>query len=125
VIFGIGADLVEIPRVAKLLERYGDRFAQRVLGDSEWGAYRSSAHPERYLASRFAAKEAFGKAVGTGVRAPVLLTHISVVNDQAGKPVFQLSEPVQALLVRNGVTAHHLTLTHERGMAAAVVVLES
>jgi holo-[acyl-carrier protein] synthase len=125
VIVGIGADIVEVQRIARLLERYGERFAKRVLGDGEWSEFRTSAHPDRYLASRFAAKEAFGKAFGTGLRDPVLLTHISILHDAMGRPLLSLAPELQALSERRGVKAHHVTLTHERSIACAVVVLEA
>lgn len=124
-ILGIGADVVEIARVARLLERYGERFARRVLGDIEWDDFRATSHPERYLASRFAVKEAFAKAFGTGLRAPVLLTHISVAHDALGRPLLRLAPELQALSDRRGVKTHHVTLSHERSIACAVVVLEA
>jgi holo-[acyl-carrier protein] synthase len=125
VIIGIGADVVEVERVARLLQRYGERFARRVLGEGEWSSFRAAAHPERYLASRFAVKEAFGKAFGTGLRAPVLLTNISVLHDALGRPVLSLDPELQALSEQRGVKTHHVTLTHERSIACAVVVLEA
>jgi holo-[acyl-carrier protein] synthase len=125
VIVGIGADIVEVPRIARLLERYGERFATRVLGDGEWSEFRTTAHPDRYLASRFAAKEAFAKAFGTGLRAPVLLTHINIIHDAVGRPLLRFAPELQALSERRGIKAHHVTLTHERSMACAVVVLEA
>jgi holo-[acyl-carrier protein] synthase len=124
VIAGIGADIVEIARIARLLERYGERFVRRVLGPAEWDEYRSSASRERYLASRFAAKEAFGKAFGTGIRDPVLLTRISVSHDPLGRPMLELAPELQALTASRGIRAQHITLTHERSVACAVVVLE-
>jgi holo-[acyl-carrier protein] synthase len=125
VILGIGADVVEVERVARLLERYGERFVKRVLGDSEWSEFRATAHPARYLASRFAVKEAFAKAFGTGLRAPVLLTHINVAHDALGRPLLRFAPELQALSERRGVKAHHVTLTHERSIACAVVLLEA
>jgi holo-[acyl-carrier protein] synthase len=124
-ILGIGADVVEVERVAKLLARYGERFARRVLGEGEWEPFRAAAHPERFLASRFAVKEAFAKAIGTGLRAPVLLTHIKLAHDPLGRPLLRLAPQLQALCESRGVRGHHVTLTHERSIACAFVVLES
>jgi len=124
-IVGIGADVVEVERVAKLLARYGERFARRVLGKSEWEGFAAAAHPARFLASRFAVKEAFAKALGTGLRAPVLLTHINLAHDPLGRPLLQLAPELQALSDRRGVKGHHVTLTHERSIACAFVILES
>ena len=123
-ILGIGADVVEVERVSRLLERYGERFARRVLAPGEWEGYRASPNRHTYLASRFAAKEAFGKALGTGIRDPVLLTSIGIMHDRLGRPSLWLAPDLQALSDRRGVEAHHVTLTHERSIACAVVVLE-
>ena len=124
-ILGIGADVVEVARVARLLERYGERFALRVLAPSELEGFRASPNRHIFLASRFAAKEAFAKALGTGLRAPVLLTSISVTHDASGRPLLRLAPDLQALSDGCGVSAHHITLTHERSIACAVVVLEA
>ena len=123
-IYGIGADLVEVPRVERLLARYGERFARRVLSPAEWACFERSVTRHLYLAGRFAAKEAFAKALGTGLRYPVSLTSISVTNDALGKPTLSVDGPLQRLLVARGVDAQHVTLTHERSMACAFVVLE-
>jgi holo-[acyl-carrier protein] synthase len=125
VILGIGADVVEVERVSRLLERYGERFARRVLAPGEWEGYHASPSRHVYLASRYAAKEAFGKALGTGIRDPVLLTSIGVTHDRLGRPSLWLAPDLQALSEQRGVTAHHVTLTHERSIACAVVVLEA
>ena len=124
-ILGIGADVVEVARVARMLERYGERFAIRVLAPGEWEGYRVSANRPIFLASRFAAKEAFGKAFGTGLRTPVLLTSIGVAHDPLGRPSLCLAPELQALSDHRGITSHHITLTHERSIACAVVVLEA
>jgi holo-[acyl-carrier protein] synthase len=124
VIFGIGVDIVEVPRVSRLLARYGERFAGRTLAAAEWDAFRASANPAAYLAGRFAAKEAFAKAIGTGLRSPVTLTSIAVTNDDLGKPALQLGEAVERLLDSYGIGARHVTVSHERGLACACVVLE-
>jgi len=86
VIYGIGVDLVETPRIERLLALYGERFARRVLTELEWPGYQRSNKPVLFVANRFAAKEAFSKAMGTGFRYPVTLQNISVVQNKAGKP---------------------------------------
>lgn len=123
-IYGVGTDIVEASRVERLLERFGARFAARVLTPLEHVRFGHSRRPAAYLALRFAAKEAFSKAVGTGFRAPVLLSRISVVQDALGKPGFAFHPTLAALLAARGVTGHHLSLTDEAGLAFAVVVLE-
>jgi holo-[acyl-carrier protein] synthase len=125
VIHGIGIDVVEPQRVARLIGRYGNRFARRVLTALEWKGYEKTAKPVLFLANRFAAKEAFSKAMGTGFRYPVTLQCISVVQNAAGKPGFAFHPALQALIDSRGITAHHLTISDESSLACACVVLES
>ena len=91
-IFGVGTDVVEIERIRKALERWGERFAERILSRRSCGA---SAHkqPVAYLAKRFAAKEAFTKALGTGIKAPANWHGVWVANLPSGKPVLEFSPP--------------------------------
>jgi holo-[acyl-carrier protein] synthase len=124
VIYGIGTDLVEIPRVERVLERFGARFARRILCEPELRRYRAHTRPASYLAKRFAAKEAFTKALGTGIRAPANWHGVWVSNQRSGKPQLEYSPPLAALLESRGIRRAHLTLTDERGMAAATVILE-
>lgn len=123
-IYGIGTDIVQSSRIAQSLERFGDRFARRILTDSEWSEYRSSSKPTLFLASRFAAKEALSKAMGTGLRHPVSLTYITITNDQLGKPFFQFHPELNQLLNDKGITQHHLSISDEINMVCAFVVLE-
>ena len=123
-IFGIGVDLVETPRIARLLEQYGERFARRVLTELEWPGYQRSAKPVLFVANRFAAKEAFSKAMGTGFRYPVTLQNISVLQNRAGKPGFVTSPALAAMLKQHEIVSHHLTISDEKSMACAVAVLE-
>ncbi len=123
-IYGIGIDVIQPHRVARLLEKYGERFINRVLTPQELPRYARSAQPVLFLANRFAAKEAFSKAMGTGFRYPVTLQCISVVQNSAGKPGFSFSEPLNVLVSKQGITGHHLTISDESNMACACVVLE-
>ncbi len=123
-IFGIGTDIVEYDRIAKLYARHGVRFAQRVLSASELPELENHTHPARLLAKRFAAKEAFAKAVGTGLRHPVSLSHISIIHDELGKPALQFDAILSEYLSQLGVTAQHLSISDERGIVVAFVVLE-
>jgi holo-[acyl-carrier protein] synthase len=124
VIVGIGTDLVEIARVELALERHGDRFARKILVEREYERFAVHRKPAAYLAKRFAAKEAFSKAMGTGIRAPVNWQNIGVVNHASGRPYLELSEALAELLRRRGIRDVHVSLTDERGMAAAFVILE-
>lgn len=123
-IVGIGIDIVDVSRIDRLLGKYGDQFAQRVLATEERPAFAASSRPVWFLANRFAAKEALSKALGTGLRYPVTLHAISVCSDSAGKPAFGFHGPLPDYLASRGVARHHLSLTHEKAMACAVVVLE-
>ena len=123
-IIGIGTDLCDIGRVQRALDRHGERFAGKILVESELLLFRRHRKPAAYLAKRFAAKEAFSKAMGSGIHFPVNWHNVSVENGPSGKPVFRFSAPLQALLSSRGVTATHVSLTDEVGMACAFVVLE-
>ncbi|MEX2241908.1 MAG: holo-ACP synthase [Burkholderiales bacterium] len=123
-IYGVGTDLIEIPRVERALARFGVRFAQRILCEPELRRFRAHAKPAAYLAKRFAAKEAFTKALGTGIRAPANWHGVWVSNLCSGKPQLEFSAPLAALLETRGIRRTHLTLSDERGLAAATVILE-
>jgi len=123
-IFGIGTDLIEVPRVQRVLERFGERFARRILCAPELARFRAHRQPVAFLATRFAAKEAFAKALGTGTRAPANWHGVWVRNLRSGKPVLSYSPALAALVAARGVRRAHLTITGERGMASAVVILE-
>jgi holo-[acyl-carrier protein] synthase len=123
-IYGIGTDLIEIGRVEKVLKRFGDRFARRILCEPELRRFRNHRQPVAYLAKRFAAKEAFTKALGTGIHAPANWHGVWVVNLKSGKPVLEFSPELQALLRTRRITGSHLSITDERAIAAATVVLE-
>ena len=124
-IYGIGIDIVETPRIARLLEKYGERFARRVLTAREWPAYEKTVRPVLFVANRFAAKEALSKAMGTGFRYPVTLQCMSIVPNRAGKPGFEFHPNLEALMKTRGITGHHVTISDEQTLACACVVLET
>lgn len=124
-IVGLGTDIVEVERVARLWRDYGLRFAQRILTDSECDELASLQRPEWLLAKRFAVKEAFGKAAGTGLRHPVTWTRIGLGHDELGRPHLVLHEDVERLLATQGVRRHHVSVSDERRFATAIVILES
>jgi holo-[acyl-carrier protein] synthase len=123
-IFGIGTDIVEIPRIESMWARHGVRLADRLLSNDEMAGCRASRNAARFIAKRFAAKEALAKAVGTGLRVPVSLRRISVVHDALGKPMFQFDDLLRQHLVGLGVVGHHLSLSDDRDLIVAFVVLE-
>ncbi|BEV71461.1 MULTISPECIES: holo-ACP synthase [unclassified Paludibacterium] len=123
-IAGIGTDLVDISRMQGLIERHHDGVVRRILAPQELADWQASRDQARFLAKRFAAKEALAKALGTGVRAPVLLTAIHVEHDAAGKPQLAFAAELAEYLRQRGITAHHLSISDERTHALAFVVLE-
>ncbi len=124
-IFGIGTDIVEVERIEASIAQFGDEFAKRILAESEIERYLASAIKARFLAKRFAAKEAFSKALGTGLRGPASFQNIAVAHDDLGKPLLVLAPELQALLNAKGIHHTHLTISDERNLAAAFVVLET
>jgi holo-[acyl-carrier protein] synthase len=124
VIFGVGTDVVEIERIKSALERHGERFALRILCPPELERFKRHRLPANYLAKRFAAKEAFTKALGTGIKSPANWHGVWVRNLASGKPVLEYSDALTALLKKRGITSAHLSLSDERGVAFATVILE-
>jgi holo-[acyl-carrier protein] synthase len=123
-IFGIGTDVVSYSRIRELNEKYGERFAQRILSADERVEYELSNDKARYLMKHFAAKEAFAKAMGTGLRASVTLRRIGITHDELGKPLLAFDEVLSNYVARLGVTHHHLSISDEKDVAVAFVVLE-
>lgn len=124
-IYGIGTDIVEVSRIEQSLERFGSAFAQRILTEEEYLEFELSQVKARFLAKRFAAKEAFGKALGTGLRAPVAMQSIGVGHNDLGKPVLVLSSELQAWVDARGVKFMHISISDEKALAVAFVVLEN
>ena len=124
-IAGIGTDVVEIDRVRKVLDRYGERFVHRILTPEERVRFGRTQAKANHLAKRFAAKEAFSKAIGTGIRSPFRWHSITVARDPRGKPMLKPDDRMAEYLARNGVTRFHVSLTDDANMAMAFVVLES
>lgn len=118
-------DLVRISRVQQLLESKGQRALRRLFTPAEAERCRASRHPPESFAARFAAKEAFFKALGTGWGTGGAWTEVEVVSTAAGAPTLALTGRAAALAAARGVTRIHLTLTHSDDTAAAVVVLEA
>jgi holo-[acyl-carrier protein] synthase len=121
---GVGTDVVSIPRVAQALDRWGERFVNRILTPEERVRYEHTRLKASHLAKRFAAKEAFAKAIGTGIHAPFRWHSISVGRDPRGKPGLVPSDDMARHLAEIGVTASHISLTDDAGVAMAFVVLE-
>lgn len=124
-IHGIGTDIVEIARIEQALSRHGERFATRLLHPDELPEWHAAAAQSAWLAKRFAAKEAFAKALGTGLRGVVTLRNIGVRHDALGRPSFFCAPPLAAELALRGIQRLHLSLSDERAYVLAFVVMEN
>lgn len=123
-IHGIGTDLLDARRIREGLARFGEHYADRILAPAEHAGYYASRDPARFLAKCFAAKEAFAKATGTGLRAPVSLRNLAVLRDARGRPYIECAPELAAWLAARGLTAHHVSLSDEGDLVLAYVILE-
>jgi holo-[acyl-carrier protein] synthase len=123
-IYGIGVDLVKIPRIQAALETWGERFHRRVYTEAERTFCLSRPRPVRYWAMRFAAKEAFSKAIGLGMRHGIRWRDIEVTHNKFGKPELILYGRAREVCREAGIKSSFLTLSDEADLAVAVVVLE-
>jgi holo-[acyl-carrier protein] synthase len=121
---GIGVDIVKVDRIEKAVERWGYRFLKRIFTAAEIERCQKRARPAQCLALRFAAKEAFAKALGLGMRKGLRWRDIEVVHDEFGKPDLLLHNQAQRLLEDVEASRTWLSLSDERESALAVVVLE-
>lgn len=122
-IYGIGTDIVAVRRLQGMWERHGDKALEKILAPPEVADFAKAADKGRFLAKRFAAKEAFAKALGTGVRPPAVLTAIAVGHDELGKPVIDCYGRL-AEMIKNQNLKTHLSISDEADYAIAYVVLE-
>lgn len=127
-IYGIGTDIIQISRIEAALERNGQRFAEKILGPDELKKYlhrkeKVEARGIRFLATRFAAKEAFSKAIGLGMRMPMTWRSMQTLNAPSGKPTAVTSGLLHEFMISNGLTAQ-VTITDEADYAVAFVIVE-
>ncbi len=122
-IIGSGTDLVHIPRMQDLLDKHGDKFAERILSAHEFSEFKLQLKPANFLAKRFAAKEAAAKAMGTGFRDGLSLRHISVRNNSLGKPELQFEKVGLELKEKMHIDKAMLSLSDDHEYAIAYVVL--
>jgi holo-[acyl-carrier protein] synthase len=121
---GVGVDIVKVDRIEQAVERWGYRFLKRIFTAAEIERCQQRARPAQCLALRFAAKEAFAKALGLGMRKGLRWRDIEVVHDHLGKPDLLLHNQAQRLLEAMEASRTWLSLSDERESALAVVVLE-
>tara|TARA_B100001971_G_scaffold124699_1_gene114814 strand:+ start:546 stop:938 length:393 start_codon:yes stop_codon:yes gene_type:complete len=124
-IYGIGTDIVDIDRISHILNKNRDGFIKRVLTEHERALFANKADNAAYCAKRFAAKEAFAKALGTGIGRVVSFQDLTVRSNENGKPYFIPSEKLRQYLVEKNIAQAHLSISDESKNAIAFVVLES
>jgi holo-[acyl-carrier protein] synthase len=121
-IIGIGTDITEVPRIAKSIEN--NSFKEKVFSKLEIAYCESKANKAESFAARFAAKEAFFKALGTGWRGGMAFNEVEVVNDELGKPTLNILGATAEIIKEKNITTIHVSLSHVKELAMAVVVLE-
>ena len=124
-IFGIGVDVLEAARIKKVHERFGEHFVERLLLPGERAQFALTKRKDRFLAMRFAAKEAIVKAMGTGFAHGMWIRDVGVIQNAWGRPEVAYSERGEKMRRKLGIGAGHVTLTDEAGLIVAVAVLES
>lgn len=124
-IFGVGTDIVELSRIQATYDRFGDHFVRRLLMPEELELFSRSKQPVRFLAMRFAGKEATVKAMGTGFAHGVWLRDVGITNNKWGRPLVIWSERGQRVCDRLGIGAGHVSLTDDAGLVVAFSVVEA
>ena len=122
-IFGVGTDLLEVARVERVWKRFGEHFATRVLLDEELELFAASNNRVRFLAMRFAAKEAISKALGTGFANGIWVRDVGMMPNKLGQPQVIYSKRGAAMCARLGIGSGYLSLTDEAGLILAFAVL--
>ena len=122
-IFGIGTDILQAERVEKTWQQFGDHFARRLLLDEEYALFKKAKRPVRFLAMRFAVKEAVVKAMGTGFSNGMWIRDAGMLPNRLGQPQVIYSERGKAMCRKLGIGDGHLTLSDEAGLIVAVAVL--
>jgi len=123
-IFGVGTDIVELARIQQTYERFGEHFIDRLLMDEERLLFERSKWPVRFLAMRFAAKEATVKAMGTGFAHGMWIRDVGIVNSPWGRPLIVWSERGRKVCDNLGIGDGHVSLTDDAGLIVAFAVLE-
>ena len=123
-IVGVGIDSVSISRIAGLIDRFGRRFLEKVFTEDEISEGLGRRNAAQYFAARFAAREAFFKALGTGWGRGIPLKEVSVAREESGRPLLSLSSQALEAAESRGTSISHLSLSHEADTAQAIVILE-
>ncbi|MEE9912550.1 MAG: holo-ACP synthase [Deltaproteobacteria bacterium] len=123
-VYGIGIDLVENNRLERIIQKWGDKFLSRVFSEREIAYCGRHSQASVHYGARFAVKESFLKAIGTGLGRGVKLRDIEVVNEESGKPELVLSGSAEEFFIQAGIKEIHLSITHTKNYASAMVLLE-
>jgi len=123
-IFGIGTDVVEVSRMRESHSKYGESLAKKILTPNEMQMFNDSKIKENFLAKRFAAKEAFAKAMGHGLRGEVNLQAIEIDHDDLGKPFLKFNIELEKKMEKLNIKCSHLSISDEKNIAVAFVILE-
>ena len=123
-IFGIGTDIVDVKRIKKM--KSIDSFAKKILGDNEYLKFSKLSESKKifFIAKQFAGKEAFAKAIGTGISGDINFKTIEILRNDEGKPMFKFAEKTQLLIDNLGIAHSHVSLSDEKEYALAFVILE-
>ncbi len=124
-IFGIGTDIVEMTRMESTWKRFGERLARRILMDQEMELFRKTKQPARFLAMRFAGKEATVKAMGTGFAHGIWMRDVGITSNEWGRPLIIWSERGQKVCDELGIGKGHVSLTDDAGLVMAFAVVET
>jgi holo-[acyl-carrier protein] synthase len=124
-IFGVGTDVVELARIQSAYERFGERFVERILMQQEIELFRRSRQPVRFLAMRFAGKEATVKAMGTGFAHGMWVRDVGITVNDWGRPLVIWSERGRRVCESLGIGAGHVSLTDDAGLVIAFAVVET
>jgi holo-[acyl-carrier protein] synthase len=124
-IFGVGTDIVELARVQATYDRFGEHFVRRILMDEELELFRQTKWPVRFLAMRFAGKEAATKAMGTGFRHGIWVRDVGITNNDWGRPLIIWSERGRKVCDELGIGEGHVSLTDDAGLIVAFAVVET
>ncbi len=124
-IFGVGTDIVELARVQATYDRFGEHFVRRILMPEELELFRKTSWPVRFLAMRFAGKEAAAKAMGTGFRHGIWVRDVGITNNERGRPLIIWSERGRKVCKELGIGKGHVSLTDDAGLIVAFAVVET
>lgn len=124
-IFGIGNDLADIERVGRIYERHGFHFVKNILTPAELEMMKEYRNPAEFIAGRWAAKEAFSKALGTGMCDQCAFVETEILRDERGKPYVRLHAATEETARRLGIVRIHVSISHEKNLAMAMVLLEA